>query len=113
VFARVSFGDEAFGDSGQTVTVEVRPRPGIYGFDLSSTLPFRGAIVEFDYARYFSAPALARQVYGSDAAYAQALAVGRVLPNNLIELLPSSSREEDRAAANVPSPGSYLVAAPE
>ena len=115
VFARLSFTAGAFADSGQSVTVEVHPRPGVYGLDVATSLPLRGgeATVVFDYARYFSAPLRARQVYGSDIAFERALAVGRLLPDNQIELLPSSRPAPDNLASALPAPGSYLVAAPQ
>jgi hypothetical protein len=114
VFAEVSFSAGAFADSGQTVTAEVRPRPGVYGLDLSLNVPLRGpARVAFYYARYFSAPARARQVYRSDEAFERALSVGRVLPENQIELLPSTRQELDHVSASIPASGSYLVAAPQ
>jgi hypothetical protein len=114
-FASVSFAANAFADSGQTVTVDIKPRPGVYGLDLATSLPFRngGASLVFDYARYFSAPARALQVYGSHVAFERALAVGRVLPDNQIELLPSTHPEPDDIEAALPAPGSYLVAAPQ
>jgi hypothetical protein len=115
VFARVSFSAGAFADSGQTVSVEVRPRPGVYGLELSTSLPPTrdGTSVEFDYARYFSAPARAQQVYRSTLAFERGLAVGRVLPENQIELLPSINQEADRVTAAIPGSGTYLVAAPQ
>jgi hypothetical protein len=115
VFASLSFTAGAFADTGQAVTVEVHPRPGIYGLDVATSLPLRGgeATVTFDYARYFSAPARARQVYGNDIAFERALAVGRLLPENQIELLPSTRPVPDNLAAALPGPGSYLVAAPQ
>jgi hypothetical protein len=115
VFARLSFTAGAFADSGQTVTVEVHPRPGVYGLDVAISLPLRAdqATVLFDYARYFSAPARARQVYGSDIAFERALAVGRLLPENQIELLPSTRPAPDNLSSSLPAPGSYLVAAPQ
>jgi hypothetical protein len=95
-------------------TVEVRPRPGVYGLELSTNVPVRsGVTVEFDYDRYFSAPARARQVYRSEVAFERALAVGRLLPDGQIELLPSTSHELDEVSALAPGPGSYLVAAPQ
>jgi hypothetical protein len=114
-FATVSFAANAFADSGQTVTVEIKPRPGVYGLDLATSLPFRsgGARLVFDYARYFSAPARALQVYGNHVAFERALAVGRVQPDNQIELLPSTHPEPDDIEAALPGPGSYLVAAPQ
>jgi hypothetical protein len=113
-FARLDFPPNAFGDSGQTVTVDVKPRPGIYGLDLGITLPLRGrATLAFSYPRYFSAPTRARQLYRSDAAYERALAIGRVLPENQIELLSSTRPTPDNLTAQVSTPGSYLVAAPQ
>jgi hypothetical protein len=114
-FASVSFAAHAFADSGQTVTVDIKPRPGVYGVDLATTLPFRSseASLVFDYARYFSAPAHALQVYHSHAGFERALAVGRVLPDNQIELLPSTHPEPDDIEAALPVAGSYLAAAPQ
>ncbi|MGZ8391820.1 MAG: hypothetical protein ACXWWK_03155 [Gemmatimonadales bacterium] len=114
-FARLSFEPGAFGDSGRTVQVDVRPRPGIYGLDFTASLPLKGgaAAVRFEYARYFSAPARARQVYGSDVAFERVLAVGRILPNNQVELLPSTRPAADNLLAAPPAPGGYLVAAPQ
>jgi hypothetical protein len=115
VFARLMFTATAFGDSGRTVQVDVRPRPGLYGLELTTSLPLRerGATIVFDYARYFSAPAQARHVYGNDVAFERALAVGRLLPEGQIELLPSSRPAADNLGASIPSAGSYLVAAPQ
>jgi hypothetical protein len=114
VFATLSFPANAFGDSGQTVTVDLRPRPGVYGVDLATSLPLRAsATLSFSYPRYFSAPARARQVYRSDVAYERALAIGRVLPENQIELLSSSRPSPDHLLAPVSSVGGYLVAAPQ
>jgi hypothetical protein len=114
-FATVSFTTHAFADSGQMVTVGIKPRPGVYGLDLATSLPFRSGEVRlvFDYARYFSAPARALEVYRSHVTFERALAVGRVLPDNQIELLPSTHPEPDDIEAAVPAPGSYLVAAPQ
>jgi hypothetical protein len=112
-FARISFSAVSFADSGQTVQVEIRPRPGVYGLDLTTSLPFRSATVEFEYARYFSAPAAALQVYRSNAGYERALAVGRVLADNQIELLSSIHNQLDKVSATIALAGSYLVAAPQ
>jgi len=114
-FARLSFAAGAFGDSGQAVQVEVRPRPGIYGLDFTTSLPLRGSQTEvtFVYGRYFTAPARARQVYGSDVAFERAMAVGRLLPDGQVELLPSVRSGADNLRAAVASVGSYIVAAPQ
>lgn len=113
-FARLRFEAAAF-DSGRTVQVDVRPRPGIYGLDVTTSLPLRGnaAAVTFEYSRYFSAPARARQVYGSDVAFERVLAVGRMLPENQVELLPSTRPAADNLRAALPGPGSYIVAGPQ
>jgi hypothetical protein len=115
VFARLSFDATAFADSGQTVRVDVHPRPGVYGIDFTTTAAFRpsSASVEFDYPVFFSAPARARQVYGSDVAYERALAIGRILPDNQLELLPSSRPAADNLEATLSAAGNYLVAAPQ
>jgi hypothetical protein len=115
-FAEVAFAPHAFkADSGREVRVEVRPRPGIYGVDVISSVPFaEGASVTFKYARYFLAPALARKVFGNDVAYERGLAVGQVIPNGpLLALLPSSRPAADNLKAAMPAPGTYLVAAPQ
>jgi hypothetical protein len=113
VFARLTFSAGAFPDSGQTVTVDVKPRPGVYGLDLAMSKPIRGAAtVAFEYARYFSAPERARQVYRSDAAFERALAIGHVLPENQVELVPTVRPELDRVSAPIATTGGYLLAAP-
>jgi hypothetical protein len=114
-FTRLTFDAAAFGDSGRAVQVEVRPRPGIYGFDLITSLPFRAAQahVTFVYGRYFSAPARARQVYGSDVAFERMLSVGRLLPEGQIELLPSTRPAADNLSADLPAAGAYIMAAPQ
>lgn len=114
-FARLSFEPSAFGDSGRSVQVDVRPRPGIYGLDVTTSLPLRGgaAAVTFEYSRYFSAPARARQVYGSDVAFERTLAVGRMLPESQVELLPSTRPAADHLRAALPAPGSFIVAGPQ
>ena len=114
-FARLTFLPQAFGDSGQSVRVDVHPRPGVYGIDLTTSQPLRGngARLVFEYARFFSAPAQARRVYGSDVLFERALAVGRLLPEARIELLPPSRPASDAIAADLSAPGTYLVAAPQ
>lgn len=115
IFARLTFLADAFPDSGQTVTVDLHPRPGVYGLDLTSSQPFKekGANLVFEYSRFFSAPARARQLYGSDLAFERALAIGRLLPDSHIELLPPFRPAADNLGAELPAPGSYLVAAPQ
>ncbi len=114
-FARLSFAAAAFGDSGRSVQVEVKPRPGIYGFDFTTSLPFRAELagVTFVYGRYFSAPGRARQVYGSEVGFEKALAVGQLLSDGQITLLPSTRPAADNLQAALPVAGGYIVAAPQ
>ncbi len=114
VFAELSFPPRAFrADSGRMVTVEIRPRPGVYGLDVTASQPFAdGASVTFKYARYFLAPARARAAFGSDALYERALSVGHPIPGGpLLTLLPSTRPAADNLVGPVRSPGTYLVAA--
>jgi hypothetical protein len=114
VFARITFPATAFADSGRLVSIDLRPRPGVYGLEIGTSIAPRSSItVAFEYARYFSAPARARQVYRSDAAFVRARTRGRLLPDNNMELLPTTDAEIDKVAAMVPGAGSYLVAAPQ
>ena len=116
VFAELAFAANTFhADSGRPVTVEIRPRPGVYGIDLKTSAPFsEGASVVFKYPRYFSAPAKARAVYGSDVLYERALAIGQLVAGGQsLALLPSTRPATDNLQAALPAPGTYLVAAPE
>lgn len=114
VFAELWFMPDAFGaDSGREVRVEVRPRPGVYGVDIATSIPIRGsAALVFKYARYFSAPARAGETYGNDALYERALAVGRLRADGRLVLLPSSRPAADVLRAPLAEAGAYLVAAP-
>ena len=116
VFAEVSFAPQTFhADSGRPVKVEIRPRPGVYGIDLVTSVPFsEGVSVVFRYARYFSASAKARAVYGSDALYERALTIGQLLgTGQTLSLLPTTRPGPDNLQAALPAAGTYLVAAPE
>jgi hypothetical protein len=113
VFAELTFPPGAFGDSGRDVRVDIRPRPGVYGLDVATSLPVgRGATITFKYARFFAAPARARAAYGPDVVFERALAIGRLLPDQQLALLPSSRPAADNLEAELPAPGTYLVAAP-
>lgn len=114
VFAELWFMPDAFGaDSGREVRVEVRPRPGVYGVDLATSIPIRGsAALVFKYARYFSAPARALERYGNDALYERALAIGLLRPDGRLALLPSTRTAADVLRAPLAESGRYVVAAP-
>jgi len=113
-FAELTFPPTAFADSGRQVTVDVKPRPGIYGVDIHSSLAFRGsALLTFKYGRYFLAPSRSRAVYGDDVQFERALAVAQVLPDGRLALLPSTRPASDNLEAAITSGGTYLVAAPQ
>jgi hypothetical protein len=112
VFAELTFPPAAFADTGRDVQVEVKPRPKVYGLDFRTSIPLHGAAtVTFKYPRYFRAPPQARAVYGDDVQFERALAVGQVMPNGQLALLPSTRPASDNLQATVTAAGSYLVAA--
>jgi hypothetical protein len=114
VFAELSFPAAAFAERGRDVRVDVRPRPGVYGLDLVTTLPIRdSATIAFKYPRYFAAPGRARAVYGSFLAYERALAVSRVLPGGTLSFVASTRPFPDMLLAPLSAAGTYLVAAPQ
>lgn len=114
VFAELTFPPPAFAERGREVRVVVRPRPGVYGLEVVTSLPIRdSAVVAFKYPRYFAASGKARAVYGSDVAYERALAVGRLLPGEMLALLPSTRPFPDVLQAPLPAAGTYLAAAPQ
>jgi len=115
VFAELWFEPRAFGaDSGREVRIDVRPRPGVYGVDVASSIPLQpGAWLVFKYARFFSGPARARAAYGSDALYERALAIGQLRTGGMLALLPSVRPASDVLRGPLPAAGTYLVAAPQ
>lgn len=114
VFAQIDFPPTTFGDSGRQVKVDVTPRPGIYGLDIRISLPLTGpASLTFKYGRYFLAPARARTVYGNDVEFERMLAIGQVLSDSQIALLPSTRPASDNLRASITAGGTYLAAAPQ
>ena len=113
VFAELVFPASAFrADSGQEVRVEVRPRPGVYGLEVQVSRPVgEGASLVFKYARFFSAPVRAREVYGSDILYERALAIGLLQPGPQLAFLSSTRPASDNLRAPFTTAGTYLVAA--
>jgi hypothetical protein len=112
VFAELTFPPTAFADSGSRVQVDIKPRPGLYGLDIRISQPLRErAFLVFKYGRYFLAPARARAVYGGDVQFERALAIGQVLPDAQLGLLPSTRPAFDNLRAAITTGGGYLVAA--
>jgi hypothetical protein len=110
-FAILEFPETAF-PGGETPEVTVRMRPGVYGIDLASSRPFTGGTITFKYARHFAAPGAARERYGTEAAFERALAIGKLIDEATIVLLPTRHSLADNLSASLDGPGSYVVAGP-
>ena len=107
-FAIVEFGDSAF-TGGDSVQVTLRPRPGVYGLDITSDQPFREGTITFKYARHFAAPVAATERFG-DVGFEHRLAVGHLPGDGSIKLLPTRRPASDNVSAELDGPGSYVVA---
>lgn len=115
VFAELTFPDSVFWtrNGPDSVTVVLRPRPGLYAMDLAMTvIPGRGATIKFKYPVHFEPPRDALARYGSTARFEQALAVGMLADGSNFALLPSLRPASDNLEAALPGPGTYMVAAP-
>lgn len=115
VFAELTFPDSVFWskDGPDSVTVVVRPRPGVYAMDLAMTvIPNRGATIRFKYPVHFVASLDAVQKYGTPGRYERALAIGMLADGSNYALLNSQRPASDNLEAALPGPGSYVVAAP-
>jgi len=113
VFAEVAFDSASFqAPRGTPVDVTIRPRPGLYGIELTASAPIGSAELTFKYAVHFSAPAAAVQRYGTAILYERALAIGLLVDGRDLLLLPSTRPASDNLRARLPSSGTYIVAAP-
>lgn len=96
-----------------SVRISVRPRPGVYGVELTTDAPFgNGAKIVFKYPIHFSAPVGARQAYGSLVRLERALSVAQLQPDGRYALLVSTRPASDNLEAPLSGPGTYLVVAP-
>lgn len=96
-----------------SVRLAIRPSPGLYGVELDTPASFRdGAEIRFSYAVHFTAPAGARERYGSDLALERALHIGLLGADGRLTLITSQRPASDILAAPLPRPGRYLVGAP-
>ena len=110
VFAEVRFDSLAFG-GGSDVTITVRPLPGLYGVTIETSRAFTSAELTFHYAVHFLAPAEARTKHGSNIAFEQALAIGRLVAEQ-VAFLASHRPGTDLLRATITLPGTYIVGAP-
>jgi hypothetical protein len=114
LFARLEFPAGTVRPArGDSVTVRLAPRAGLYGLDLDANADFGpGASVTFSYAMHFVASAEARAAYGSEVRFERFLGVGRMLGDTTLVFLDSWRPAADMLTAPLVGPGRYLVAAP-
>lgn len=114
LFARLTIPAGVAAPPGRdSARIIVKPRPGLYGLDVSLEGTWAaGAVLSMSYAVHFVAPAGARIRYGTDLEFERALFIARVLPDGAVEFLPSIRTGSDLIEAVIPGPGRYLVAAP-
>lgn len=115
VFAELIFPADAFGDSAarDSVTVRLHPRPGVYGADITvSVPPQRGALIRFKYPIHFAAPNAGLVQYGSRTRFEEALAIAVQRDSTTFNLMASERPASDNLQAPFGGSGTYLVAAP-
>ncbi len=108
LFARLTFQTVP----GDSTRISIRPRPGLYGFDLAADRSLAaGVAVALSYAVNFVAPAGARSRYGNDLEFERALFLARA-DSGRVAFLPSLRPGSDIIESIIPGPGRYLLAAP-
>jgi hypothetical protein len=114
VFVELSFPSGSFTTgAGDSVTVTIHPRPGVYGIDLDLSAGLGGgATIRFRYPVHFMAPRAALARYGSAVRYEAQLSVMVRLESGGYGVLRSDRPASDNLRAPLRGPGSYLVAAP-
>lgn len=99
--------------SGDSSTITIRTRPGVYGIDIETEDDIQpGAAVTFSYGIHFVAPAGARTAYGNDIRFERFLAVSQLVSDSTVVFLDSWRPASDLLTAPLPGAGQYLVAAP-
>lgn len=116
VFAEVDIPASAFvpAGGGDTVTLSVRPLPGIYGLTLQSdaalTAPIR---LTFKYPVHFAAPSDSRARYPTDVLFEQALVVALAEEDAAkFQTLRSTRPASDNLQAMISTLGRYQMVAP-
>lgn len=119
VFVELFFPDSAFEapkDSlvpRDSVRVELRPRPGQYGLDVTMTaVPQKGALIRFKYPVHFGAPIAAIDRYSTRTRYERALMVGIRTDSANVSMYDGTRPALDNIQAPLLGSGTYLVAAP-
>jgi len=116
VFAEVEVPAGALVPPGgaDSVTLEVRPVPGVYGVTLQSedrlATPLR---LTFKYPVHFAAPADSRSTYATDVLFERALVIALVTSDGArYQTLRSTRPASDNLQASVEALGRYQVVAP-
>jgi hypothetical protein len=113
-FADLALPAQAFDSTaGDSVTVSVHMRPGLYGLDLTTSAPLKLGTLTFKYPVHFAAPAEAKAAFGSDVAFERVLAIGKLGPKETIVFQRSSRPASDNLSTALTSAGSYVVGAPK
>lgn len=116
VFAEVTLPPKAMTPSGgrDSVTVSLRPVPGVYGLLIESDGELAQPILlTFKYPMHFGAPADSRARYATDFLFEQALAVALVQDDGArFQTLRSTRPASDNLQAVVSELGRYQLVAP-
>lgn len=102
-------------DSGATdqVTMTLSQVPGRYGLRLSAQPRWpAGVTLTYSFAMHFQAPDGIDEHYLGPSLYEAALGIGRVLPDDRFEFLPTRRPAGDMLRATLSEPGQYAAAAP-
>lgn len=116
VFAEVSFPANALApaEGADSVRLQIRPLPGIYGVDLLADGKLaEGARLTFKYPVHFSAPAASRDKYPTELEFERALVIARQPePGASYHTLPTTRPASDNLSTELPELGRYLLLAP-
>lgn len=98
------------GASKDTIRVTIKPRPGVYGVELSADADWGpGAQIAFKYAVHFYPPADAVRRYRTLTEIDRRLTVARRGPNGDLTLYLSSRPAPDVLRAFIPGEGTWVM----
>jgi len=116
VFAEVDVPANALAAAGgrDSVTISIRPMPGLYGLTLESDAALTTPIVlTFKYPVHFSAPTDSRTRYATDILFEQALVIALAESDGTrFRTLRSTRPASDNLQAVIVSLGRYQLVAP-
>jgi hypothetical protein len=116
VFAELDFPANALVAPGgrDSVTVTIRPIPGIYGLTLESDATLAAPVrLTFKYPVHFAAPADSRARYPTDVLFEQGLVIALVKGDGVqLQTLRSTRPASDNLQAVVSALGRYQIVAP-